>query len=299
MGRSFNPSGGGVTPFEGQEILSSFTPPPLQAAVNNYVVAQRGFLNASLLSLSATAAVNITGLQGAVPNRELTLLNTGASAITLKNANGASLAANRFNFGADVVVSQNQSIVLLGLAAGGWGIKGAAGSSGGGGAPSTATYFTATDETATLPDSVLLQPTGALVRLTTDVPFVASTAATVAYDTVIYDTADFYAVSHPTRLTAPAAGLYLLQASGEWGSAAASGFASLSFQVNGSSATLWGADGIPFGTFVFPQICASVTLKLDAGDFVEVSGFQNSSGPVSLLGASATQACTFNMTQVH
>jgi hypothetical protein len=159
MGRAFTPQGGAGTPFEGQEILSAFSCPPLQANVNDYAVAARGFQNASVLELAATTPVNMTGLAGATANRELTLVNVSADAITLKNANAGSVAVNRFQFGADVVLGSNDSLALIGLAAGGWALVGANPSSGG--APSSATYYTATDETSVLPNSVFLPPTAA------------------------------------------------------------------------------------------------------------------------------------------
>lgn len=154
MGRSFTPQGGAGTPFEGQEILSAFVCTPLQASTNDYTVNLRAFVNASVLMVGATAAINLTGLQGATPNRELTLLNISANPIVLKNASGLSLAANRFQFGADITLAQNQAVKLLGLAAGGWASQGGGG--GGGGAPSTETFITVTDETVTLPNSAVL-----------------------------------------------------------------------------------------------------------------------------------------------
>jgi hypothetical protein len=156
MGRSFTPVDGGVTPFEGQELLSAFVVPPLQSSVNDYQVAARRFANASLLQLSATTAVNITGLQGATPNRQLTLMNTGAAVITLKDTSGASLPVNQFHFGGtDVILNQNQGVTLSALLAGGWAAVGSA--PGASGATAAATYVTATNESAPLPNSVIWQ----------------------------------------------------------------------------------------------------------------------------------------------
>ena len=133
MGRSFTPAGGAGTPFEGQELLAAFTCPPLTKDVNDYRVAARAFDNASVIYLGAVALVAITGLQGATANRELTLMNVSADPITLKANSGSSAAGNRFNFAADVVLSQWQAIKLVAApGAGGW--ANAAGAGAGAGA---------------------------------------------------------------------------------------------------------------------------------------------------------------------
>lgn len=121
MGRSFNPAAGGVTPFGGQEVLSTFTCPPLPASANDYSVAGQPFADASLLIIDATVPINLTGLVGATANRELTLLlAAGSAAVTVKNASGASLAKNRFQLGSDQVLEANQALRLLGRGAAGW-----------------------------------------------------------------------------------------------------------------------------------------------------------------------------------
>jgi hypothetical protein len=276
MGRSFTPQGGAGTPLEGQELLSAFLCPPLSASVNNYTVAARSFANASVLYLGATTPLNITGLQGATPNRELTLINVTANAITLKNANGASLAANRFNFDSDVVLNQWDGIKLLGSPPGaaGW-VAVSAVPTGGGGAPATATFITATDQTGTLPNSVIWTKlfSGVSVAQSADQNLPNSVTTALSFDTSLYDTDGYHSDSvNPTRLTAPATGIYHVTANTRANNAApptvyyglaknGTGFIS----PMGSLGTPTTADG------------ASVSIawegELAAGDYIEFTAF--------------------------
>lgn len=312
MGRSFTPAGGAPTPFEGQELLSVYAPSPLQASVNNYTENVRGFANASLLSLSATTAVNVTGLTGATANRELTLLNTGAAAITLKNASGASLAVNRFQLGADVILAQNQAVKLIGLAAGGWASQSSAGGGGGGGAPSTATFITETDETGSLPNSFLLEagagitltPAANVLTVAGSGPLAASVhnsanqsinsgaAITLAltFDTADFDTGSptpFYSGATPTVLTAPVTGLYLVTASVAW-AAVASSETAIFFIKNLTFSALFGDSAIP-GTGATNANALTALLSLVAGDTVSVAVFQDSGSAIDVDGGNVTQ----------
>ena len=284
MGRSFTPSGGASTPFEGQELLSSFTPPPLPANTNDYTVNQRAFVNASVLQIAATAAINLTGLQGANPNRELLLVNVGASTITLKNASGLSQAPNRFAFGADVALAQNQAIKLLGLAAGGWGLVGT-GTSGAAPAPATATYVTVANETATLPNSVEFSSLAiaAAIYSTNSQVIPDSTATAVIVDTPLFDVGALWSNANPTRLTAPAAGLYLATASILW-NAAASGVVGVSFAVNGVHGTPFGLASVPSSAAITPGVALSYLFQLAAGDYIEAIAIQTSGANLDILG---------------
>lgn len=278
MGRSFTPQGAAGTPFEGQELLSAFVCTPLQASVNDYFVNQRGFVNASLLQISSTAAVNLTGLRGATPNRELLVLNTGASAITVKNASGLSLAVNRFQLGADVVLNQNQAIKLVGLAAGGWAAQGGAD---GGSAPVAAVAVT--------------------VALTLVDQAIASGVSTaVSFDTSILDTAALWSIANPTRLIAPAAGNYLVTATGLWATTGANGEVLMRFRVNGAG-LFYGVSSIPTSiTGSTPGNSVAIILPLGAADYVEVMVFQNTGNPLNLLGVGAAEpSTTASMMAVH
>jgi hypothetical protein len=72
-----------------------------------------GLSAASILRLSASAPVNITGLAGGAAGRLLILENVGTANITLTNQGGSSTAANRFLFGADLVIAPNRNAALL------------------------------------------------------------------------------------------------------------------------------------------------------------------------------------------
>jgi C1q domain len=301
VGRSYNTADGAVTPFEGQEVLSAFVVPEFTVSQNNLSIGQRGFLNASLLSLSATGAVNLTGLAGALKNREVTLLNTGAATITLKNANAGSVVANRFNFGADVALGTDQSIVLLALVSGGWAIKGAPPASGGG-APSTATFVTTTNESSVLPDSVLLstalQSTGLGARVylaASDSPTNPNTITPVPFDTAAFDVGGFWVDTAPTVFTVPVAGLYSVAASILW-DATSGGERSAFFTVN-SAGIFAGSVAAPGALGVTACNSLSTLLSLNAGDTVSIAVFQNSGTNAAVIGSN--QQTTFSIFAVH
>jgi len=64
------------------------------------------------LQLTSDAARTITGIQGGADGRILLLENLGSNPITLADASGSSTAANRFAFGADVIVDPNKTALL-------------------------------------------------------------------------------------------------------------------------------------------------------------------------------------------
>lgn len=86
------------------------TPATLGASQNNY--SPTGLSTAFRVRVSASAAYNITGLAAGVDGRLLVLLNVGSFAITLTNADASSTAANRFSFGANVVLGPGAAIFL-------------------------------------------------------------------------------------------------------------------------------------------------------------------------------------------
>jgi hypothetical protein len=264
MGRAFTPSGGAGTPFEGQEILAGFLCPPLQASVNDYAVAARGFANASVLYIGATAPLNVTGLTGATRNRELTVVNVTAEAITLKNASGASAAANRFNFDADIVLNQWDGVRLIGAPPGAQGWVSAGG--GGGGAPP-------------------VTASGAYVYATANnvIPGGGSTA--INFDTVLFDTDSYFDAGTPNVLTVPAAGIYQVNACVLWAaSAAVTQELVLSLTTNGNLALSFGyrSDLVPTAIELGQNI--SHALSLAAGDTVSATVFQNTGGNLDVTG---------------
>lgn len=275
MGRSFTPQGGASTPFEGQELLSAFLCPPLQSSVNDYQVAVRAFGNASLLQLGATTAVNITGLAGWAPNRELTLLNSLPAVITLKNASGLSLVPNRFLFGADVGLAQNQGIKLIGVATGGWAVQGVL--------------------PAPAPPAVVAL--AASIHNTTAQAIPNNAFTLLSFDTVDFDTgapSPFYASGTPTVLTAPVDGLYLACCSINW-QAAAAGLCSIAFSLAGSTAVQYGQEGSSFANTNNANALTHL-FSLAAGDTVSVQAYQGSSLPLNVLGGTT---CTFGLMAIH
>lgn len=255
MGRSYN-NGGSVQPFEGQEILSAFICPTLQGNANNYFINNRGFVNASALYVSAISPVNITGLVGAIPNRELLLFNLGSNAITLKDASGSSATANQFLLGADLILNENQSVKLIGVPTGGWASQG--GTGGGGG--STAA--------------------GALVTLSTTQNIPNATFTAVSFDTVQFDVSaiPLYSGANPTRLTAPSDGLYIATMSLKWGDTQGS-YDACEFRVNGASPFAYSSN---YGNIGIVGNSLSVILNLLATDYVEAMAFQAGGGTLTL-----------------
>jgi hypothetical protein len=282
MGRSFTPAGGAGTPLEGQELLAAFVAPPLQSSVNDYRVAVRGFDNASLLSVSATTAVNITGLQGATPNRQLVLLNTGANAITLKNASGASAAANRFQLGgADVILNQNQAVPLVALAAGGWAIA-------------------SPPPPAPAPPGANFSGANYGPAAGQSVATATSTAIILAAGAVQYDIGGYFNAANPTRLTAPANGVYLLTGSVAWAVSAAAAFgAGVNFWKNGGETVFYGYQN-EAGPVASESIgnALSIPVELVAGDYMELIVFQSSGGNLAVR-SDLGFLTHFSMTQLH
>lgn len=58
-----------------------------------------GLSNASIIRISASTPINITGLTGGISGRRITFINTDPISITLQDENSGSAAANRFSLG--------------------------------------------------------------------------------------------------------------------------------------------------------------------------------------------------------
>lgn len=91
-------------------LTGDISPTALGAHTNDW--APTGLASASTIRASASAAYNVTGLTGGADGRLIIFHNVGSFAITLKDADGASTAANRFALSADVVVDVDQSVLL-------------------------------------------------------------------------------------------------------------------------------------------------------------------------------------------
>lgn len=86
------------------------SPPQITADQNNYNPTDLAV--AETLLLTADASRSITGITAAVAGARMSIVNRGSFDITLKDASASSTAANRFQFGADVVLKANGAIEL-------------------------------------------------------------------------------------------------------------------------------------------------------------------------------------------
>lgn len=92
-------------------VLSGYlTPAQITSNQNDYAPA--GVTTATVLRLNTDASRNITGLADPREGAVKTLINVGTNPIVLKNADAGSSAANRFDIGADVTLSQKQAVTL-------------------------------------------------------------------------------------------------------------------------------------------------------------------------------------------
>lgn len=86
------------------------SPTTLESNQDNYN--PTGLSAAAVLRLSATVAVNITGLAGGASGRVLVVHNVGAFDITLVWESASSTAANRFGTPSNVIIQPGVSVVL-------------------------------------------------------------------------------------------------------------------------------------------------------------------------------------------
>jgi len=93
----------GITRFT--DIITSAS---LGADQNDYA----GFDGANVGRVTASTAVNITGLASGVNGRILAMHNVGSNPVTLVNASGSSTAANRFDIGEDYTVRASHGVLL-------------------------------------------------------------------------------------------------------------------------------------------------------------------------------------------
>jgi len=86
---------------------------PAQITTNQNDYNPTGLATASVLRLTASTSVNITGLAGGADGRVLTLLNIGPGTITVSNQSASSAAANRFAFSKNISLAADQSIGII------------------------------------------------------------------------------------------------------------------------------------------------------------------------------------------
>lgn len=107
---SASPVFSGSVENQGAEVYSGvITPAALTVNTNDYNPA--GLATAARLRMSATGALNLTGISAGAGGRRLVLHNIGGAAITLKD-DVTSTAANRFALNGDIVLSQDQSLQI-------------------------------------------------------------------------------------------------------------------------------------------------------------------------------------------
>ncbi|BCJ90369.1 hypothetical protein IZ6_11040 [Terrihabitans soli] len=100
----------GLVEVQGAEIFSGdISPSPLSSSTDDYNPS--GLAAASRVRLSASGAVNLTGLATGSDGRRVVLHNISAFAITLKD-DVTSTFTNRFALNGDIVLSQDQSIQI-------------------------------------------------------------------------------------------------------------------------------------------------------------------------------------------
>lgn len=81
----------------------------LGASQNNYA----GLDGANVGLLSASTAIDITGIANGFAGRVLFLFNTSANTITLKNNSGSSIEANQFDIGNDYELTGDKGVILI------------------------------------------------------------------------------------------------------------------------------------------------------------------------------------------
>jgi len=129
---------------------------------------------------------------------------------------------------------------------------------------------------------------GARVRRTTPLSTTSGVTAVVSYDTSDFNVGGVYDSAHPSRMTAPIAGRYLIIASARWASDV-NGRRSLALELNYGTPTpvqiarsnvtadTWGA------TAFNPEQTVETVYKLKAGDYVEVWAYQDSTSALDLM----------------
>src|SRR3954470_1713451 len=93
-------------------LSGQLSPASIGSSQNDYNPANLS--TASVLRLTASTPVNITGLAAGADGRMITVINIGTNAIVLKNDDGAtSTAANRFALTGDLTLAAKQSAILM------------------------------------------------------------------------------------------------------------------------------------------------------------------------------------------
>lgn len=102
----------------GSILATEISPSAISAATHNYN--PTGLATCSIVNLSATAQVDLTGLAAQTVGSIRTLRNQSGFGILLKTSSGSSLAANRFNFPTDYQLRTNECAVIQYVSGGGY-----------------------------------------------------------------------------------------------------------------------------------------------------------------------------------
>jgi hypothetical protein len=124
----------GTVTINGRLVLSGIlSPPSIGGNQNDYN--PTGLAANSILRLTASAPVNITGLAAQPNGTVVALVNIGSNTITLTNLDAASLAANQFAIGPNIPLAASQGALFFydGVSSK-WRPLAGAGAGGGGGA---------------------------------------------------------------------------------------------------------------------------------------------------------------------
>ena len=108
---------GDTTVSQAMFLTGVITPTILGANTDDW--APTGFSTANVVRISASGAINLTGIAGGVSGRIIILTNVGSFTITLKH-DTTSTAANRFQLNADTAVAGGQAVILIYDSGGRW-----------------------------------------------------------------------------------------------------------------------------------------------------------------------------------
>lgn len=111
-----------------------------------------------------------------------------------------------------------------------------------------------------------------------------STLTAVSFNSERFDTDNYHeGVTHPTRLTIPVSGYYVIGACLFW-AAAGGGWRSVRIRVNGTQDIVENAFDSPGSADVIVQPLSTLW-QFTAGDYAELYAFQSSGGALNILGA--------------
>jgi hypothetical protein len=127
------------------------------------------------------------------------------------------------------------------------------------------------------------------VSITSDQSIVDSTPTAVSWDAQDHDYGGMWASGNPTRLVAPVAGVYTVQATLVYDTNIV-GYRSVIFQLNGGAVYRGGQ--VFAGTTSIYQYCTAVlpAVSMSASDYWEVIADQNSGGALDLIADRTTAA---------